>query len=1023
MKKTQALLSIAILASSIIFSTGKLQAQETVPKAVIAEKANISGSVRERGSGEVLVGVSVKVAGTTIGTMTDFNGRFSLSNIPENSVLEFSFIGMKNSSYRIKGNEDINILLESESKDLDEVVVVGYGTVRKRDLTGSIVSLSGESLKTSPDYNPVKSLQGKVPGLSITNSGAAGGSPTIRVRGVATTNAKTDPLYIVDGMFVDNIDFVNPNDIASIEVLKDPSSLAIFGVQGANGVIIITTRSPESGKLSVSYDGYGGSQILHQRDRVNLTNASEFTTLYNEQIKNQNPLEPDWVPDLLGKGTDWLSWIIRPALITNHGITISNAGEKGKSIFSGGYFKQDGIIKYESYQRFNARWAGDYNISPYIKAGGNITLTKWDKEPKSASIENAVRALPTYLPYAPETDHDPKNLGSFYTPSPSIQKDIPNPVAAMEIMKGKEEAYGYRGVGNVYAEFNFLKDFTFKATGYADVGINMGSKYTPRFDVNNASSSSSHKSETTRFSRNTGEYTKYQADFILNYNKKIEGHRINAMLGYTARVLETKRFEASADTLVGADKWDVDKDFWMLSVGSSQTRNNTDSYDSEAFISYLSRLNYSFRDKYILSATFRSDQSSKFRGRNRIGYFPSVGLAWAISEEAFMQDIAAIDFLKLKTAWGKLGNDKIPNYLQYPKINPKGAKIVYNGVTYYLPTQDGFPDPNLHWEIVTGFDAGVEGRFFGQRLALEAGYYIKETSDLLAYPVVPAGVKAYNITNVGSIHNSGFEFVLSWKDKLEDFSYGISLNGASVNNKVLSLSNNNAPIIKTYHKTMVGYPVGALFGYVQDGIFQNQQEIDNYFPAPWKSRPGDIRYKNLSEDGKIDDKDRTYIGSIIPSFTYGFNLYASYKIFDLSVDFNGVAGNSIINAKKLSTFTQFNYYRYALERWTGEGSSYEHPILDNSRAHNFIPSTNLIESGSYLRIRGVQLGCNLPQHTLKRLNIKKARLFINAQNPLTFKRNSGFTPEIGGGILDGGVDNGDTYPIPTSYTAGLTLNF
>ncbi|HBY50936.1 MAG TPA: SusC/RagA family TonB-linked outer membrane protein, partial [Marinilabiliales bacterium] len=449
---------------------------------------------------ETVPGVSVLVKGTTRGTNTDVDGQFSISASPQ-AILVFTCVGLQSQEILVNNQTTINVQLKEQTFNLDEVVAIGYGVARKRDLTGSIVSIDGNNLKTSPDYSPVKALQGKVPGLVMTNSGAAGGSPTIRMRGVATVNASTNPLFVVDGMFVDNIDFVNPNDISSIEVLKDPSSLAIFGVQGANGVIIVTTKRAEKGKLAVSYDAYAGVQVLSDRDRLKLTNASEFTMLYNEQLKNMNPSASEWVPDLLGGGTDWQSEIFRPAAITNQGISVSQSTEKSSSILSLGYFLQDGIVNYNSYQRFNARWAGDYTITKNFKLGGNASFTRWDTDPATASVSNAAQALPTYPIYSPAEDHNPNNIGSYYTPAPGIQKDVPNPVAVMEINKGNSESYGYRTVGNVYAEIAFLKDFTIKATGYGDIGINTGSNYTPRFDVNNETSNSSHKSEKTSFSR------------------------------------------------------------------------------------------------------------------------------------------------------------------------------------------------------------------------------------------------------------------------------------------------------------------------------------------------------------------------------------------------------------------------------------------------------------------------------------------------------------------------------------------
>lgn len=1000
---------------NLLFSVSLLFAQNLQP---------VEGTVTD-GKNETVPGVSVLIKGTMQGTVTDFDGHYSIQAGPQ-SILVFSFIGFESQEIQVNNQTILNVKLKEQTFDLDEVVAIGYGVARKRDLTGSIVSIDGESLKTSPDYNPVKALQGKVPGLVMTNSGAAGGSPTIRLRGVATVNASTNPLFVVDGMFVDNIDFVNPNDISSIEVLKDPSSLAIFGVQGANGVIIVTTKRAEKGKLTVSYDGYAGVQVLHDRDRLKLTNASDFTLLYNEQLKNMNPAATAWVPDLLGGGTDWQSHIFRPAVITNQGVSVSQSTDKSSSILSLGYFLQDGIVNYNSYQRFNGRWAGDYTITSSFKMGGNASLSRWDTDPATASVSNAAQALPTYLPYSPAEDHDPNNPGSIYTPAPGIQKDVPNPLAVMEINKGTSESYGYRTVGNVYAELAFLNDFTFRVTGYGDIGLNTGSNYSPRFDVNNKTSNSSHKSEKTSFSRNTGEYTKYQADFILNYTRNKDLHRTTAMVGYTARVQESEGFSAAADSLVSPDLWIVPEDFWLLSMGSPQNKTNGDWYEAESFISYLARLNYSYANKYLISATFRADGSSKFSPNKRWGYFPSIGLGWVATEEEFVQNLSdKLDYLKVKASWGKLGNDKIGNYLWFPTINPRGQQVVVNGKTYYIPTVSNLVDENIHWEVVTGLDLGFESQWFGSRLALELGYFTKTTSDLLAYVAPPISVGAgYAITNAGSIRNRGVEFILGWRDKIGEFSYGIGANGATLQNKVLSLGNDDSDIVTgKYHRTAVGHSVGALYGYVQDGIFQSQAEIDRYFPASWTSKPGDIRFRDLDGDGKITNKDRDFIGSSIPTFTYGLNLNAGYRNFDVAIDFNGVYGNDIVNTKKLPTYAQFNFYSTALDRWHGSGTSNLEPALDNSRGNNFEPSTNLLESGSYFRIRAIQLGYSLPKHVVKIMGAGKFRLFVNAQNPLTFRKNSGYTPEIGGGILNGGVDSGGTYPLPSVYTAGVTVNF
>lgn len=1001
---------------------------------VQAQDFNIRGTVFEEETGMGLMGAAVLIEGTTNGAQTDMSGSFSLSGVKIGDKLVVSFIGMKTEIIPITNqnrSSGINVYLKNDNYQLEQVVVTGYGTARKRDLTGAIVSVSGEELKNAPTNNVMSSLQGKIPGLMVTNSGSAGAEPDIKIRGIGTLNASSNPLYVVDGMLMSDIKFLSNSDIASMEILKDPSSLAIFGVQGANGVIIITTKRAEGDKTSVTYDGYFGAQTVWKRDRVKLTNATEFTMLYNEMLQNQDPNAASWIPDMLGIGTDWQSKVLRErAMITNHNLTVSKSGKNSKSLLSVGYYKQDGVLKYNTYQRFNVRFSQDYDITKNLKAGGNINLSQMDSKPASAKIQNAVMALPTYVPYAPEEDYDLENLGSLYHPSADIQSNVNNPVAQMELYKDTEKYRDYRIIGNIYGEWNFLKDFTLKATGYMDIGLYRGEQYTPRYDVNNSTSHSAHKNDITNFYRKSDEARTFQADFLLSYKKMITNHRIDATVGYTARKAISEGFNAKVDSLANGMNI-VPNDLWMLSMGSVNRVSAGDWWNEESFISYLARVNYAYKDRYLLTATFRTDGSSKFSPSHRWGYFPSVGLGWVISEEAFMEPLKkVVDFAKLRVSWGKLGNDKIGNYLYYPTINPKGKQIIINGVTQFIPTLSYDIDKNIHWEVMTGIDVGISAQFFNNRLGMELGYYSKTTDDLLAYVSPSSSIGAgYAITNAGSINNKGFEFSLSWKDRIGNVDYGINVNGATLKNKVTKLGDNNSDIISgDYHRTSVGHPISSYYGYVQDGIFQTQEEIDNYYPMTWEAKPGDIRYKDLNGDGKITDADRTFLGNYMPTFTYGFGFMIGYKNFDLNVDLNGVSGNKILDLKKTVSWTTTNFYEKSLQRWHGEGTSNKEPILDKSRGHNYLSSTNLLENGSYLRLRNVQLGYTLPNTLVNKLGISGLRIYVSGQNLLTFKHNTGYTPEIPTPTDDNkklliGMDQGDTYPLPSVYTIGLSINF
>lgn len=811
---------------------------------VQAQDFNIRGTVFEEETGMGLMGAAVLIEGTTNGAQTDMSGSFSLTGVKAGDKLVVSFIGMKTEIIPITNqnrSSEIIVRLKNDNYQLEQVVVTGYGTARKRDLTGVIVSVSGEELKNAPTNNVMSSLQGKIPGLMVTNSGSAGAEPDIKIRGIGTLNASSNPLYVVDGMLMSDIKFLSNSDIASMEILKDPSSLAIFGVQGANGVIIITTKRAEGDKTSVTYDGYFGAQTVWKRDRVKLTNATDFTMLYNEMLQNQDPNAASWVPDMLGTGTDWQSKVLRErAMITNHNLTVSKSGKNSKSLLSVGYYKQDGVLKYNTYQRFNVRFSQDYDITKNLKAGGNINLSQMDSKPASAKIQNAVMALPTYVPYAPEEDYDPENLGSLYHPSADIQSNVNNPVAQMELYKDTEKYRDYRIIGNIYGEWNFLKDFTLKATGYMDIGLYRGEQYTPRYDVNNSTSHSAHKNDITNFYRKSDEARTFQADFLLSYKKMITNHRIDATVGYTARKAISEGFNAKVDSLANGMNI-VPNDLWMLSMGSVNRVSAGDWWNEESFISYLARVNYAYKDRYLLTATFRADGSSKFSPSHRWGYFPSVGLGWVISEEAFMEPLKkVVDFAKLRVSWGKLGNDKIGNYLYYPTINPKGKQVIINGVTQFIPTLSYDIDKNIHWEVMTGIDVGISAQLFNNRLGMELGYYSKTTDDLLAYVSPSSSIGAgYAITNAGSINNKGFEFSLSWKDRIGDVDYGINVNGATLKNKVTKLGDNNSDIISgDYHRTSVGHPIGSYYGYVPGWNLPNARRGRQLLPDDMDSETG-----------------------------------------------------------------------------------------------------------------------------------------------------------------------------------------
>lgn len=999
-----------------------------IPSVLLAQMQSVSGLVSQDSNGEPIPGVTVIVKGTNIGTVTSFEGKYQIE-APNGGILIFSFIGMKTEELEVE-SPILNVALSEDIAGLDEVIVVGYGTSKKRDLTGAIVSVDGEDLKTTASSNAISGLQGRVSGLIVTESGSAGSSPQVRIRGIGTLKAGTQPLYVVDGVFTDGIDFLNPMDIESVEVLKDASSLAIFGVQGANGVIIVTTKSGVKGKLNVNYDAYIGMQSIASRDRIDLTNASEFTELFNELllndfIDNDNAEEySPWVGDLLGGGTNWVDEVLRTAVITNHSLSVSSNTDNSNSLLSLGYFKQDGVHKYDSYERYNVRLKKDFTINNNIKIGSNVILTNWNRDNYTNTLANAARAVPTYLPYDDGLSDDDEmnsfegNPGAIYTASPAIQPQVGNPVAIIELNKGTDESSGYRIIANTYAEIQFLKDFSYKATGYADISLSQGSKYSPKYRVGGI-----QKQEYSNFSRNTSRSKTYQVDHLVNYNKVVDVHRINAVAGLTYRETESDYFGADRDSITSEAY--VDPSMWMLSTGYAGLDGNYDGYDKFSFISYFARASYAYNDKYLVNLTVRRDGSSKFGPDSRWGVFPALGLGWVASDEDFFDAIEPLSFMKLKASWGRIGNDKIGNYLYFPTIDPQGKQVVIDGEVISIPTRAYLVDPDIHWEVVEGLDLGMELKFLDDKISVDLGYYNKKTLDLLATVAAPVtSAESYAITNAGSLRNTGFETSMSWLTNIGELKLNVGANVSYLHNEVIELGNSNNDIVSSEsYRTSVGESVGSMYGYIHEGIFQNQTEIDNAPTTAWETLPGDIKFKDNNGDGKIDDNDRTFIGNHLPDLTYGLNLNFAYKSFDLTVQLSGVSGVDIYTeTKKPSSWATFNFHESLLNRWTGEGTSNYEPIL-SYRSNNYLPSSYFVESGDYFRVRSLQLGYNLPKSIIKAVGIEKARLYMNAQNPITFHKHIGWTPEVGGDVLTGGWDQGNVYPIPSVYTIGLTINF
>lgn len=976
-----------------------------------AQERAISGVVTAAEDGLPIPGVNVVVQGTTKGTSTDVDGNYSIQLDPEENTLVFSFVGFKPMTVQVDAQTTINVVLESDVTSLEEVVVIGYGTQRKRDVTGAITSLKGDEIADRPNANPLNSIQGRAAGVVITNSGVAGSSPTIRIRGVGSIS-NTNPLYVVDGIFTDNIDFVNPNDIASMEILKDPSSLAMFGVQGANGVVIITTKRAQKGQTNVNFSSYVGIQKV--ANKIDVANAEEFKMLYNEQLAHLG--SPPFDFSNYTADTDWQDLIFRDAIINNNSFSISSGGERNQATLSLNYFRQDGVIKYDSYKRYTLHLRDEYSVNDNIKVGGDLSLFRFERDPyQEGAVNGALWSAPVYAPM---------DENGNWNAAPTFQRaQVGNPYAFTEIYKNKSINDGYRLVGSLFGEFYFLKNFTWRSVFYSDLGFNNARSYDPLFEIGTGDDRAQFN-EITRVRQEKRTFTTWQMDHTLTFSKNFdEVHDVTVLAGVTQQLKKNDFLQGGRQSRSPLNIPD-DPNFWYLGIGADDvTRTNNGGAEEQAFLSFLFRLNYSFNNRYLLNASFRRDGTSKFSPNDRWGSFPSIGVGWVISEEPFLRDQSVVEFLKLKASWGRLGNDKVGNYLFYPLLNT-GVTAVFGENVYPAAVPEYIPNPNIHWEVVQGIDVGFEAAAMRDRLSVEFDYYNRETQDILVRLTIPGAVGAsQSLTNAGTIINRGIEVTLGWRNEIsDDFRYNVGANFTTIHNEVTSIGDNiGYNITEGPARTAVGYPIGAFYGYIQEGIFQTAEEVAASAQSA-TAQPGDIRFKDVVPDGVIDEQDRTFIGSPTPDFIFGGTVGMNYRNFEFSVDLQGVAGNEIYKARQTATFAILNYERNRLGRWTGPGTSDKEPILDNTRSNNFQVSTYFLDPGDYFRIRNVMLGYNFSAGILERLRMKNAKIYVNAQNLLTFTKATGYSPEVGGSPVAFGIDNG-TYPLPATYSVGINLNF
>lgn len=982
----------------------------------------VTGTVTDV-SGEPIIGANIRIKGTTTGTITDIDGNFSIEAEPQ-SVIEVSYIGYLTQETVINNQKSIRFLLKEDTKTLDEVVVIGYGVQKKADLTGSVANINTEKLNTQSNANIGQALQGKIAGVDIVSQGGAPGSGTrIMVRGIGTLN-NASPLYIVDGMYMNSIDHINPNDIASIDVLKDASSAAIYGSRAANGVIIVTTKegSNTEGKpiidLSVNLGISTASKFL---DMLDAKGWAEVTTIARQAIGKP---ALDMATDLANKpDNDWQDIMFRPALMQNYNLSVKGGGKYSTYYTGLGYFNQDGIVKGTNYQRYNIQSKNDYKRGIF-SAGTNLIISFSHDKPlhqklRGGMIGTILQSVPTLEKY---DDTREGGYGGTY----GDVVNIPHPLAIIDdnIMDRYNE--NVKIFANLYAQIELFKGLKYKLNLTPDFSFERYKNYLNKYDFGLATNSITQLTERQRRRRNI------LVENLLTFDRTFGEHKISALAGYTYQDSRFRHIQAYGEGLPqGLEEIDA----------ATTNRSNEGNSWRSVLTSILGRVFYSYQNKYLFTATIRRDGSSKFGKNNRYGYFPSFSLGWNVAEEKFMENVHWLDQLKLRGGYGVLGNQEIDNY-QYSSTITTGINYPDgNGGLLQGAFPKNFANPDIKWEETAMTNVGIDFMAFNNRLSLTADYYVKNTKDILLTVPIPISSGGANdpIRNAGKIRNNGFEFNLGWMDQPNpDISYGINLIGSFNKNKVIAMGSESGSIKGgstnqniTTSETKAGYPIGGYWLISTAGYFNSQEEVNAYAKDGKKiqpvAEPGDIKFVDANNDGVINDDDRVFQGSPFPDFTFALNGNMRYKNFDLSIGLQGVLGNKIYNATRqtLEDVTKgSNFLASCLDYWTPENKNASHPRLtwDDPNRNTRAESDRYLENGSYLRLRSVQLGYTFPQTWFKGA-IQHARVYINAENLFTITSYSGYSPDVNADNANyRGFDN-FIYPTNRTFMLGLNVTF
>jgi len=990
-----------------------------------AQTLTITGNVIEADTSYPIPGVNIIIKNTATGAVTDFDGNFSISDVPSGATLVFSYVGFITYEVVVNDQTPLNIILESDVAQLDEVVVIGYGTQKKKEVTGAVGIVSSETIEVLKPTRIEQALQGQVAGVQISsNSGSPGSGSTISIRGVST-NGDSRPLILVDGNVIEDLATINPNDIESVNVLKDATA-GIYGVRAANGVILITTKSGRKDMpLTVEYNAYAGIQETTRE--IPALNATEYALLVNEAFAaNGEGLVFSDVSNL-GQGTNWQDKVFETAPVFNHSITLKGGKEKSTYAFGQSFLTQDGIVglKKSNFTRLTKRGSYSLDFLENFKFNAGLIWTNTNRKTLSESglgsvLFNALNMAPTFSVFQPN---------GTYTIAEGLGNEVINPIAQIRNTFNRTKVNKLSG--NAGLSYNFLDYFTAQTNiqfNYAEVQSRV---FNPIAFYGSGKVFNRDRNEVVI---NNNYFRDYTFDAFLKYERVFnEVHDVKVLLG-TSVFKTTGSFSGS----VGFDIPGNSIENATLEQASDVQNlfpNGNATFDSR-LLSYFGRIQYNYDGKYLLSAVIRRDGSTKFGPENQFGYFPSASIGWVASDESFLEDSSIFDELKFRASYGVLGNDRIPDFRFVSLLNGEGTYVIDDELVFGTAV-GAVANPEIRWEKQKTFDVGVDARFLDRKLDLTVDYFKKRTEDLLVVPQVSGLLGASSpgsgppVINAGIVENKGFEFALGYNNRVNDnFKFSIKYNVTFIDNEVISvsadgdfLSGGSFGVGQDPPSRMeAGFPIGYFRGYKTDGIFQNQADVDGYPTINNSVQPGDLRFVDINNDGVIDDNDKTDLGNPLPEATMGLNITFDYKNFDFGAYAFASVGNEIVrNYERNQPLT--NRSIYYLDRWTGEGTSNSFPRVTSGANSNSLFSDFFVEDGSFVRLQNVQLGYSFSDEALEKMGFDKLRIYVSGSNLFTLTEYQGYDPTTSTGQpIGGGIDYG-FYPNPRTYLLGVNVKF